>query len=95
MIAQAIMGPLVLLLFGTKRLLDNSSARPVVEPATTFPARSASKIGIDGMTQEQNLMKSSTTQVAKLEWDFATWFALLSPLIGIVLGFLSLLLFAH
>jgi hypothetical protein len=47
------------------------------------------------MTQEQKLMKNSTTQVAKLEWDFATCFAFLSPLIGIVVGFLSLLLFAR
>jgi hypothetical protein len=28
-------------------------------------------------------------------WDFSTWFALLSPLIGVVVGFLSLLVFAR
>jgi hypothetical protein len=60
-----------------------------------FPATPASKIGIDGMTQQQNLMNSSITPIAKVGWDFSTCFALLSPLIGIVVGFLSLLLFAR
>jgi hypothetical protein len=60
-----------------------------------FPATPGTKVGIEGMTQEQKIMKSLSTQVAKVEFDFATCFALLSPLIGIVVGFLGLLLFAR
>jgi hypothetical protein len=29
------------------------------------------------------------------EWDFSLWFALLSPLIGILLGFLGAFLLSH
>jgi len=37
-------------------------------------------------------MKSSTTPAARAEWDFSTCFAFLSPLIGILVGFLELAL---
>jgi hypothetical protein len=40
-------------------------------------------------------MNSSTTRMAKVEWDFSTCFACLSPLIGILVGFLSLFFFAR
>gem|GEM_PF-6379689 len=35
------------------------------------------------------------TPKAKAEWDFSTCFAFASPLIGLLIGFLSLLLFAR
>jgi hypothetical protein len=33
--------------------------------------------------------------IAKQEWGFSTWFVFMSPLLGVLLGFLSLFIFAR
>ena len=33
--------------------------------------------------------------IVRHEWDFSTWFAFLSPVLGVALGFLSLLILAR
>ena len=38
-------------------------------------------------------MKTKFNSIA--EWDFSLWFALLSPVIGILLGILGVFLFYH
>jgi hypothetical protein len=39
-------------------------------------------------------MKTLNTN-AKAEWDFSTWFVLMSPVLGALFGFVSLLIFAR
>jgi hypothetical protein len=39
-------------------------------------------------------MKTLNT-IVKQEWGFSTWFVFMSPLLGVLLGFLSLLIFAR
>ena len=44
------------------------------------------------------LPKTLTSKIAGLthaDWDFSFWFAVLSPVLGILAGFLALLLFYH
>jgi hypothetical protein len=41
------------------------------------------------------MMKTKSNAMADSGWDFAFWFAVLSPALGIVVGFLAPLLFYH
>ena len=40
-------------------------------------------------------MKTNTRTINHNDWDLSLWFAILSPLIGIVLGLLGLFVFAR
>ena len=39
------------------------------------------------------MTKTKSNAISDSGWDVALWFALLSPVLGILVGFLSLLLF--
>jgi hypothetical protein len=39
------------------------------------------------------MTKTKSNSITGGHWDIAFWFAILSPLLGIVVGFLALLLF--
>ena len=41
------------------------------------------------------MTKTKSTAMIHSEWDVAFWFAVLSPALGILVGFLALLLFYH
>jgi hypothetical protein len=40
-------------------------------------------------------MTTSAKTLASTGWDVSFWFAVLSPVLGILVGFLALLLFYH
>jgi hypothetical protein len=46
-------------------------------------------------TDEKEIMLMSTARNTIAAWDFARWFAVLSPLIGILLGFLGAYFLLH
>jgi hypothetical protein len=46
-------------------------------------------------TDEKEIMMMSTTRNTIAAWDFSRWFAVLSPLIGILLGFLGAYFVLH
>jgi hypothetical protein len=41
------------------------------------------------------MTKTQSNAMTNSGWDVAFWFAVLSPLLGILVGFLALLLFYH
>jgi hypothetical protein len=43
---------------------------------------------------EQQAMKTLNT-IVKHQWDFSTFFVVISPVLGVLLGFLGLLIFAR
>jgi hypothetical protein len=43
---------------------------------------------------EPREMKTSIT-IVKHEWDFPTWFVFMRPVLGVLFGFLSLLVFVR
>jgi RsiW-degrading membrane proteinase PrsW (M82 family) len=41
------------------------------------------------------MIKTKPNAITEAGWDIPFWFAVLSPVLGIVVGFLALLLFYH
>jgi len=41
------------------------------------------------------MTKTKSNTVTKSDWDPAFWFAVFSPVLGVLVGFLALLLFYH
>ena len=41
------------------------------------------------------MIKTKSNTIADSSWEIPFWFAVLSPLLGILIGFLGLLLFCH
>ena len=41
------------------------------------------------------MTKAKSNTIADASWDIPFWFAVLSPVLGIMIGFLGLLLFYH
>ena len=41
------------------------------------------------------MIKTKSNAITNPGWDFAFWFAVLSPVLGILAGFLTLFLFYH
>ena len=41
------------------------------------------------------MTETQSNTIAKSGWDVAFWFAVLSPVLGILVGFLAVLLFYH
>ena len=39
--------------------------------------------------------KANSNSISDSEWDVSFWFAVLSPVLGILVGFLALFLFYH
>ena len=47
------------------------------------------------MTTVPKMLTSKIATITGTDWDVAFWFAVLSPVLGILVGFLALLLFYH
>ena len=47
------------------------------------------------MTTLPKTLTSKIAIIAEAHWDFSFWFAVLSPVLGILAGFLALLFFYH
>ena len=47
------------------------------------------------MTTLPKILTSKIAIFTGTDWDVAFWFAVLSPVLGILVGFLALLLFYH
>ena len=47
------------------------------------------------MTTLPKTLTSKIAGITHADWDLSFWFAVLSPLLGILTGFLALLLFYH
>ena len=45
--------------------------------------------------ETKTMTKTKSTAITDTGWDVSFWFAVLSPLLGILAGFLALLLFYH
>ena len=45
--------------------------------------------------EEKNMTKTKSDVITGTGWDIPFWFAVLSPVLGILTGFLALLLFYH
>jgi len=43
----------------------------------------------------KSMTKTKSNTIADSSWDIPFWFAVLSPVLGIVVGFLGVLLFYH
>ena len=41
------------------------------------------------------MTKTKSNAITDADWDVSFWFAVLSPLLGILVGFLALVLFYH
>ena len=47
------------------------------------------------MTTFPRILTSKIAIITSADWDVSFWFAVLSPVLGILAGFLALLLFYH
>jgi hypothetical protein len=47
------------------------------------------------MTTPEKTVTSNVATITGTRWDVAFWFAVLSPALGVVVGFIALLLFYH
>jgi hypothetical protein len=47
------------------------------------------------MTTSAKTLTSKIAIIPRTDWNVAFWFAVLSPVLGILVGFLALLLFYH
>ena len=45
--------------------------------------------------EEKNMTKTKSNAIAGAGWDIPFWFAVLSPVLGILTGFLAVVLFYH